>query len=119
MLVTFNFSCSQNIEKELSRILKEMDGERDLKKVTVEKNNIILEFGEYSREAKSFVKQFSKRQKLPKKKKKKTIYHSIEDTENSMDDMQKTRLEELGFKKLSVIETNKCWLVFWTKIIEI
>lgn len=113
----FNISAVSNIEKDVSEILKQMDTSRRLISVTLSGNNLIMKFSdEASKSARSFVKQFSKKDKTLKKRGVRKGYKSVDEImERAFNKEQVKDIRNNGFELVGVIETNKFWILFWSK----
>lgn len=107
-----------NVEKYVSQMLQEMDGERRLIDVTLSDKGYLqfMYLCETSKSAKSLVKMFSKEDKELKdgtiRKGYKYLYEIMERAFN------KKQVEGLcneGFVLVKVIETDKRWMLFWSK----
>lgn len=107
-----------NVEKYVSQMLQEMDGERRLIDVTLSDKGYLqfMYLCETSKSAKSFVKMFSKEDKELKdgtiRKGYKYLYEIMERAFNKK---QLERLCNEGFVLVKVIETDKHWMLFWSK----
>lgn len=113
-----NTLSGPDIEKDVGLILKRVNGKRQLIKVTLRGNNLIMEFSEKtSKSAKAFVKVFNKEDKeLKKRGVVRKGYKSVDEIKSrAFNQEQMKDLDDKGFELARVIETNKFWILFWSK----
>lgn len=107
-----------NDEKYFSQMLQKMDRKRRLIDVTLSgKDEINLRYScEYSKSAKSFVKMFSKKDKKLKNGTIRKGYESVDEIMGrAFNEEQLKGLKDVGYEMIGVIETNKFWMLFWSK----
>ncbi len=106
-----------NIEKGVNETLKRKDRRRRLIGVELSKRNLILEFSdEPSRSARQFAKPFSKKDKKSKKGLIRKGYESVDEImRRAFNEEQLKGLNDEGYEMIGVIETNKFWILFWSK----